>query len=134
MSRRILVVDDEPEFSELLQFRLRSRRYDVISAATGTEALERVREDKPDVILMDLMLPDLDGLTLCEILQRQESTRNTPIIMISAVSSEITRCSARIAGAITFLGKPLDFEHLIKHLERLLPPECESEPAAQRET
>jgi len=131
MSRRILVVDDEPEFSELLQFRLRSRRYDVISAATGTEALERVRQDKPDVILMDLMLPDLDGLTLCEILQRQDETRNTPIIMISAVSTEITRCSAKIAGAITFLGKPLDFEHLIKHLEGLLPPEHESESAIQ---
>jgi DNA-binding response OmpR family regulator len=53
-----------------------------------------------------LMLPDLDGLTLCEVLQREESTRNTPIIMISAVSTEITRCSAKIAGAITFLGKP----------------------------
>src|SRR5262249_38714268 len=125
MTPRILVVDDEPDFSELLQFRLRSRHYDVSSAATGTEALAQVQRDKPDVILMDLMLPDLDGLTLCEILRRQEATRDTPIIMITAVPTGVNRYSAQLAGAITFLGKPLNFEHLIKHLERLFPPSDE---------
>src|SRR5690242_18572365 len=102
MSRRILVVDDEPDFSELLQFRLRNFHYDVESAATGVEALEKIEHAVPDVILMDLMLPDLDGLTLCEILRRQDSTRDTPIIMISAVSTTVAQCSARIAGARAF--------------------------------
>lgn len=124
MNKRILVVDDEADFSELLQFRLRNFHYDVVAAATGVEALEKVRQEPPHLILMDLMLPDFDGLTLCEILRRQASTRDTPIIMISAVSTEITRCSARIAGARAFLGKPLAFETLVALLEKLLEPQA----------
>jgi len=129
MAKLILVVDDEADFSELLQFRLRSCHYEILAAATGTEALDKARRHRPDVILMDLLLPDLDGLTLCEILRRHPSTRGTPILMISAVSTDVTRHSAKIAGAAAFLSKPLDFDRLMAHLEALLPPsqtDCES--------
>jgi DNA-binding response OmpR family regulator len=128
MANLILIVDDEADFSELLQFRLRDRDYEIISAATGTEALDKARRHQPDVILMDLLLPDLDGLTLCEILRRRFSTRNTPIIIISAVSTDVTRHSARIAGASAFFSKPLDFDRLRAQLELLLAP-----PQAVRE-
>ena len=66
----------------------------------------------PDLILLDLLLPDLDGLTLTEILQRQDATRHIPIIMISAIGSEMTRVSARLAGVSDYLDKPVDFEKL----------------------
>lgn len=69
---------------------------------------------------MDLLLPDLDGLTLCEIFRRQHATRGTPIIMISAVSGDVTRHSAKIAGARAFFSKPLDFEKLKTELQHAL--------------
>jgi DNA-binding response OmpR family regulator len=122
MAKLILVVDDEADFSELLQFRLRDREYEVLSAATGTEALDKARRHLPDAILLDLLLPDLDGLTLCEILRRHRSTRGTPVIMISAVSSDVTRHSARLAGASAFFSKPLDFDRLRTQLELLFTP------------
>jgi DNA-binding response OmpR family regulator len=120
MNRRILVVDDEPEFSGLLQFRLRSHKYEVESAANGAEALEKIAHAPPDIILLDLMLPDLDGLTLCEILRRREASRTTPIIMITALVTTAAKCSAKIAGARAFQAKPLDFEDLLMQLEFLL--------------
>ena len=98
MTKRILVVDDEIEFSELLQFRLRSLNCEVLAAATGTEALNTARSELPDVILLDLLLPDFDGLTLCEILRRRSPTREIPIILITAVTSEATQQAAKIAG------------------------------------
>ena len=84
----------------------------IIAAATGTEALEKARRHVPDVILLDLLLPDLDGLTVCEIVRRQRSTRGTPVIMISAVSSDVTRHSARLVGAAAFFSKPLSQQSL----------------------
>jgi len=129
MGKLILIVDDETDFSELLQFQLRDRQYEVLSAATGTEALDKVRRHLPDVILMDLLLPDLDGLTLCEIIRRHHATRSTPIIMISAVANDVTRHSAKIAGASAFFSKPLDFNRLRTQLELLL-----TSPQSSRES
>jgi len=120
MKKRILIVDNETDFSELLQFRLRHLNYHVLAAATGTEALTKARTESPDVILLDLLLPDFDGLTLCEILRRRSPTREIPVILITAVTSEATRCAAKIAGASSFLGKPLDFENLKIQLENAL--------------
>jgi DNA-binding response OmpR family regulator len=125
MKKRILVVDDETDFCELLQFRLAIRDYEVFGAANGTEALNRARSELPDVILLDLMLPDVDGLTLCEILRRLPPTRHTPIIMITAASTETTRAAAKSAGACAFLCKPLDFVELQRQLDAVLAsPSC----------
>jgi DNA-binding response OmpR family regulator len=125
MTKRILVVDDELDFSSLLKFRLVILDFEVLTAASGSEALKKARTESPDIILLDLLLPDLDGLTICEILRRLPSTRNTPIILITAVSTEATRAAAKIAGACGFLSKPLDFEELKRQLDAALasPPE-----------
>jgi len=120
MTKNILVIDDELEFSEFLQFRLRDCGHKLFFATNGTQALNQARQHLPDVILLDLLLPDLDGLTLCEILRRQLSTRDTPVIMISAVDGEVTRKSARIAGACAYFTKPLDFEGLKTKLAEVL--------------
>jgi DNA-binding response OmpR family regulator len=112
MTKRILVVDGEAGPSKLLQFRLRNLDYEVLSANSGTEALNRARCESPDMILLDLLLPDLDGLTVCEILRQLPATRKTPVFLLSAVTSEATRCAAKIAGASGFLEKPRDFDQL----------------------
>lgn len=120
MSKRILVVDDEREFTDLLRYRLQGESYEVACAASGTEALEAARKLAPDAILLDLLLPDLDGVSICEILRRQPVTRNTPIILISALTSDPTQTAAKIAGANAYFGKPLDFSALKQLLGGLL--------------
>ena len=112
MTKRILVVDGEMDSSELLQCRLRHLHCEVLSANSGTEALTRARCESPDVILLDLLLPDLDGLTVCQILRRLPSTRETPVFLLSAVTSEESQFAAKIAGANGLISKPLDFDHL----------------------
>jgi CheY-like chemotaxis protein len=119
MAKSILLVDDESDFAELLQFRLRDCGYRILSAANGAEALNKARQYLPDVILLDLLLPDWDGLTLCELLRRQPSTRDTPVIMISAVATDVTRHSAAVAGACAYFSKPLDFDGLKMKLQSL---------------
>ena len=120
MTKRILVVDDEKEFLDLLQYRLNGDRFEVTCAGCGTEALEQARKSVPDLILLDLLLPDLDGISVLEILRRQPATRGTPIIMISAVTSDPTRSAAKVVGASAYLGKPVDFAALKQLLEVLL--------------
>jgi len=88
---KILVVDDELEFIELLRYRLPAPEYVVLFATNGTDGLNKIWHHSPDVILMDLLLPDLDGLTLCEILRRQRVTRQIPIVMVSAMANDVTR-------------------------------------------
>jgi CheY-like chemotaxis protein len=112
MSRRILVVDDESDFLQLVRYRLQDARYEFEFASGGMEALNKARLAMPDLILLDLLLPDLDGLTVCEILRRQPSTRGTPVILITAVNTEATRFAAQRAGARCFLSKPVDFAQL----------------------
>ncbi len=119
MTKKVLVVDDELDFIELVRHRLPNPAYILLSATNGTDALNQVWHHAPDVILLDLALPDFDGLTLCEILRRQSSTRQIPIIMVSAMSSDATRFSADLAGAQEFLPKPLDFGRLEALLKEL---------------
>ena len=120
MTKKILVVDDDLDFIELLRYRLPDPVYTVLSATNGTDGLNQVWHHLPDVILMDLSLPDLDGLTLCEILRRQSSTRQIPIVIVSALANDVTRYSAEIAGASGFFAKPLDFDRLKERLSALL--------------
>lgn len=116
MAKRILIVDDEPDFVQLVLYRLQRAGYEVEYATRGLEALNKARLALPDLIVLDLLLPDLDGLTVCEILRRQPSTRATPVIMVTAADSETARFASQTAGPRLLLNKPVDFasfDHLI---------------------
>lgn len=119
MERRILIVDDELDFAELVQYRLSPCGYHFTTATNSTDALNAAWDHPPDLILLDLLLPDLDGLSVCEIFTRQPATQNIPVIMISAVGSAVTRYSAQAAGAKEFFPKPVDFEKLKTAIETL---------------
>lgn len=123
MSKSILIVDDELDFIELLRYRLRDWGYKIHEAGNGTDALNKTWAHMPDLILLDLLLPDLDGLTLTEILQRQDSTRHIPIIMMSALGSNVTQVSAQIAGVRDSFSKPVDFERLRSRIDSLTQPQ-----------
>ncbi len=119
MGKRILLVDDEPDFSELVQYRLAEENFDFATATNSTDALNSAWDQPPDLILLDLLLPDLDGLSVCEIFARHPATQHIPVIMITAVGSDVTRFSAEVAGVRHFFAKPVDFEKL-KHCIRSL--------------
>jgi len=116
---RILIVDDERDFVELVQFRLAGLGYEFIVANDGIQALSQARQFKPNLILLDILLPDLDGLSVCEILRRQPSTKKIPVIFMSALSSEVTRRTVAMQ-AEDFFTKPLDLARLASRIADLL--------------
>jgi len=120
MRPKILVVDDEPDIVELLSFNLQAEGYDVITAASGLEALDQARAHLPDLIVLDLMLPELDGLAVCEILRRLPSTAPIPVIMLTAWKSETTRVLGLATGAEEYVIKPFSPRDLVLRVNRTL--------------
>ena len=119
MVPRILIVDDERDLVELVQFRLAALGYEFIVANDGVQALSQARQFKPDLILLDILLPDLDGLSVCEILRRQPSTKKIPIIFMSALSGDVTKRTVAM-HAEDFFTKPLDLPRLERRIADLL--------------
>ena len=111
---RVLVVDDEPKAVELLQDFLTLKGYAVITAPNGQEALRKVREERPHLILLDICMPKMDGL---EVLRGiREIDREVGIIMVTAVHEEDTGREALKLGAFDYITKPLDFQYLERSL------------------
>ena len=117
MAARILVVDDEPNIVAAMQPLLRARGYDVIAAASGRAALEAVEREDPDVIVLDLGLPDLDGVEVCRKVREQ---RATPIIILSARGAEAEKVRALDAGADDYVTKPFGSEELLARVRAAL--------------
>jgi DNA-binding response OmpR family regulator len=97
MKPRVLVVDDERDVLELVEFKLSGEGFEVLRAATGLEGLSKARCESPNVIVLDMLLPDLDGVALCEILRAQPSTRDVPILVFSVLERPIATRAARIS-------------------------------------
>src|SRR5271154_4402577 len=119
MIPQILIVDDEADFIELVKFRLADLHCQFLVANDGVHALSQARQFKPDLILLDILLPDLDGLSVCEILKRQPSTKKIPVIFMSALTSEVTKRTVAMQ-ADDFSPKPLDLPRLVRRIADLL--------------
>lgn len=117
---RVLVVDDEPDLIRILEFGLRAAGYQVEIAADGQEGLKKAREIRPDIILLDLMLPKLDGYKVCRLLKFDERYRQIPIIILSARTQEGDQALAKEMGANRFVTKPYEFGEILGHIEALL--------------
>jgi len=117
MTPRILVVDDEPAVSDLLAYNLRKAHYDVVIASDGQEALQQARQESPDLIMLDLMLPEVDGLDVCRELRK---TSNVPIIMITARGEEIDRVVGLELGADDYVTKPFSVRELMARIKAVL--------------
>jgi len=124
----ILVVDDEPDFLELVTFRLQREGYDIITTGGGLAALEKARWQNPNLILLDLMLPELDGLSVCEILRRHPATADIPIIFVTAFVSEPLQKYGLKNGAKGYLTKPVNLPDLLQWVRSALPNGCQVTP------
>ena len=116
---RILVVDDEPDAIELIRFNLKASGYEVLTAEDGEEALAKARKFSPDMILLDVMLPEIDGLEVCKILRRDPATASLPIIMLTAKASEIDRVLGLEFGADDYVTKPFSPRELMLRVRNL---------------
>jgi two-component system phosphate regulon response regulator PhoB len=130
MKNKILVVDDEPDAVELITFNLKAAGYEVTAAVDGEEALTKARSVLPQLIVLDLMLPGVDGLEVCKILRRDPATAAIPIIMVTAKSAEIDRVLGLELGADDYLTKPFSPRELVLRVKRLLQRQLQSEAAA----
>ena len=117
---RILVVDDEPDAIELIRFNLKASGYEVLTAEDGEEALAKARKFSPDMILLDVMLPEIDGLEVCKIVRRDPATASLPIIMLTAKASEIDRVLGLEFGADDYVTKPFSPRELMLRVRNLL--------------
>src|SRR5258708_34528932 len=119
---KILVVDDEPEAVELVEFNLKSSGFDVLTASDGVEALKKAHAVLPGLIVLDLMLPEVDGLEVCKMLRRDPATADIPIIMVTAKAAEIDRVLGLELGADDYLTKPFSPRELVLRVKRILQP------------
>jgi len=117
---KILVADDEPDAIELVEFNLKAAGYEVITAVDGEAALKKARASLPDLIVLDLMFPEVDGLEVCKILRRDPRTRAIPIIMLTAKAAEIDRVLGLELGAEDYVTKPFSPRELVLRVKRLL--------------
>lgn len=120
MKPKILVVDDEPDALEVLGFKLKEAGYNPVFAADGARALAVARDEIPALIVLDLMLPEVDGLEVCRILRRDATTAAIPIIMLTARAAEMDRVVGLEIGADDYVTKPFSPRELVLRIKKLL--------------
>lgn len=120
MTQSVLIVDDEPMARTLLRLMLVRAGFTVTEAQDGFDALEKVRINKPDIVLLDVMMPGMDGFTVCETLRNDAETADLPIIMLSAKTDLDSINKGLRVGATKYLMKPISPEDLTKHVREAL--------------
>lgn len=121
MSFTILVVDDEPALRDLIGQMLEIGGYGVLEAGDGEEALDMIDETPPDAVILDVMMPEMDGITVCKTLRSNPATAVLPIIMLSGKTQREAVNEGLAAGANKYLCKPASFEELMDSLTEVLP-------------
>ena len=120
MAKKILIVDDEPESVKLIGLMLQRQGYEIATAQTGAQALERVLSESPDLVILDIMMPDMDGYEVCRRLRANPDTTDLPIIMFTAKTQVDEKVAGFQAGADDYLTKPIHPDELASHVEAIL--------------
>lgn len=117
--RTVLIVDDEPNVRRLLRTILK-KQFNVFEAEDGAQAVEAVNKKKPDIILMDMMMPNMDGLTACSTIKKNSVTKSIPVIMVTAIGFELNIKLSQQMGASGYITKPFSAEDLFDKIEQVL--------------
>ena len=120
MGKKILVVDDEIQLVEMVKLRLQANGYIVLTAGDGQEALEKARKEKPDLIILDLMLPKIDGYKVCRMLKFDKIYKAIPIIIFTAKAQQKDEELGKEMGADAYIAKPFEPEVLLEKMKELL--------------
>lgn len=119
-NHRILVIEDDQDTNDLISTILEDAGFKSLPALDGEQGIEKARAETPDVILLDLMLPTIDGIEVCRRLMADEKTRSIPVIVLTAKQELSTKLSSFVAGAKRFLTKPFDENELISEIQRTI--------------
>jgi DNA-binding response OmpR family regulator len=118
--KKILIVEDSQDIRSILSMRLLINGYDVSSAVDGQEGLDKVKDEHPDLVMLDLMLPKIDGYEVCRMLKFDDKFKHIPIIILSALDQQEDREKATRSGADAYFIKPFDLELLLTKIEKLI--------------
>ena len=131
MTNRILLVEDDEDIRQLLTFTFEAAGFDVVTRSDGQEGLEAAMEEKPDVVILDIMLPTMSGLDICKVLKRDSETEDIPVIMLTARGEEVDRIVGLELGADDYVVKPFSPRELVLRARAVLKRNAPSEPAAK---
>ena len=120
MNKQILIVEDEYDCAELLRYNLQKEGYQTVIAHCGEEAINAVQRHTPDAVLLDIMLPELNGWEVCRILRESSRGKSLPIIMLTAMSDEEARIKGLSLGADDYLSKPYSMKELLLKVRKLI--------------
>ena len=118
--KKILVVEDEPHIIKLISFILKSSGYDVIEAEIGAAGLKKAKTEKPDMIILDVMMPKMDGFEVAKKLKADPATRNIPILMLSSKAQFEDKMKGIDSGATDYITKPFDKQELLEKVRECL--------------
>ena len=133
MRKKILVVEDNTKLLELLRLNLKAAGFAVATATNGIEALKKAHSLSPDLVLLDLVLPELDGFAVCETLRKGPATASIPIVVLTGLNNDSARCASLQAGTCDFVTKPVNPRHLVARIKELLRQPCGSSSAQTHE-
>ncbi len=118
--KRILLVEDEEDMLEMVRMRLEASGYEVLTASDGQEALDKAHQENPDLIVLDIMLPKMDGYKVCGLLKADVRYNKIPVIMFSARAQDQDKVTAREVGADDYICKPFNPQELLEKISNLL--------------
>jgi DNA-binding response OmpR family regulator len=117
---KILVVDDEVNITQILEFSIGAEGYEVVTAANGEEAIDKARREQPDLIILDVMMPKIDGYEACRILKANPLTKGIPVVLLTAKGRDIDKRLGYEVGATDYIIKPFSPNKLIDRIHQLL--------------
>ena len=117
---KILVVDDEVNITQILEFSIGAEGYEVVTAANGEEAIDKARREQPDLIILDVMMPKIDGYEACRILKANPLTKGIPVVLLTAKGRDIDKRLGYEVGATDYIIKPFSPNKLVDRIHQLL--------------
>lgn len=120
MSKKILIVDDEQDLVDMVSIRLEAAGFEIITASDGLEGLNKAKAENPDLIILDVMMPKMDGNKVCGLLKADARYKKIPIIMFTARVQDAVRKLSQELGADAFMNKPLNPQEMMDHIKKLL--------------
>ncbi|MFC1546222.1 response regulator transcription factor [bacterium] len=120
MEKKILIVDDEKHILEASRIYLEKLGYSVLTAENGVDGLNMANDEKPDLVILDIIMPKMNGFDVCKKLKEKEETQSIPVIMLTALCQVVDELRGFESGVDVYLNKPFEFSHLLKEVRKLL--------------